>query len=221
MAADLWLLLAMIESCSASEASEIALLGLIMLLSSPPTSLKLEDLSSDVNGNKYLASPRHNWEPSLRQGGGISKGPIKSFSSPAQRTFRNKNQKQQRMLMFLILLRPIVLFLTVNARHRHLEDLGDHGPKALKLVSSYPQTPVERSRHILLAASHQLDRCTQEPRVNGSGYAAPSRQSSRLDPGKNHLITSLPSRHELAVSSFHLKRLQHNSQAESQQSSRA
>ncbi|WZZ49912.1 hypothetical protein YC2023_050019 [Brassica napus] len=66
MAADLWLLLAMIESGSASEASEIALLGLIMLLSSPPTSLKLEDLSSDVNGNKYLASPRHNWEPSLR-----------------------------------------------------------------------------------------------------------------------------------------------------------
>ncbi|KAL0705164.1 hypothetical protein Bca4012_071589 [Brassica carinata] len=152
MAADLWLILAMIESGSASEASEIALLGLIMLLSSPPTSLKLEDLSSDVNGNKYLASPRHNWEPSLR---------------------------------------------------------------------SYPQTPVERSRHILLAPSHQLDRCTQEPRVNGSGYAAPSSQSSRLDPGKNHLITSLPSRHELVVSSFHLKRLQHNSQAESQQSSRA
>uniref|UniRef100_A0A0D3C1V5 Uncharacterized protein n=1 Tax=Brassica oleracea var. oleracea TaxID=109376 RepID=A0A0D3C1V5_BRAOL len=68
MAADLWLLLAMIESGSASEASEIALLGLIMLLSSPPTSLKLEDLSSDVNGNKYLASPRHNWEPSLHLG---------------------------------------------------------------------------------------------------------------------------------------------------------
>ncbi|KAH0902855.1 hypothetical protein HID58_042358 [Brassica napus] len=32
---------------------------------------------------------------------------------------------------------------------------------------------------------------------------------------KEHHVTSLPSRHELVVSSFHLRRLQHNSQAES------
>lgn len=35
-----------------------------------PSSLK--DLSSDVNGSRSVTSPRHNCEPSLRQGGGIS-----------------------------------------------------------------------------------------------------------------------------------------------------